>query len=120
MVRRVGCCVVLVPPPEPLQEGEPTPLQQRMVCDAVGCPEDSRRRRRQHAELHAAGRVGRGALGRQTARRVLPPNDSGSDSADYVWSAMVVVSLGDDWQGDGQQSRVAPTADPARTVPTVW
>ncbi|MFJ3164376.1 hypothetical protein [Streptomyces kanasensis] len=47
--------VSLVPPLEPLDQGELSPVQQRLVCDAVGCPEDSRHRRRQRAQLHTAG-----------------------------------------------------------------
>ncbi|MER7623822.1 hypothetical protein [Streptomyces sp. NPDC126503] len=44
----------IVPPLEPLYEGELSLVQQRIVCDAVGCPEDSRHRRRQRAEQAAA------------------------------------------------------------------
>jgi hypothetical protein len=43
----------IVPPLEPLYEGELSLVQQRIVCDAVGCPEDSRHRRRQRAEQAA-------------------------------------------------------------------
>ncbi|MFJ6486603.1 hypothetical protein ACIQK6_41815 [Streptomyces sp. NPDC091682] len=49
-----GDAVALVPPMEPLYEGGLSLLQQRIVCDAVGCPEDSRHRRRQRAELGPA------------------------------------------------------------------
>lgn len=44
----------VVPLLEPLCEGELLLVQRRIVCDAVGCAEDSRHRRRQRAEQSAA------------------------------------------------------------------
>lgn len=46
--------VALMPPMEPLHEGELSTLQQELVCQAIGCPEDSRHRRRRRAQAQAA------------------------------------------------------------------
>ncbi|WP_030694549.1 hypothetical protein [Streptomyces globisporus] len=42
--------LTLVPPMEALYDRTLSPLQQRIVCDAVGCPPDSRHRRRQRTD----------------------------------------------------------------------
>ncbi|MCB5181873.1 hypothetical protein [Streptomyces antimicrobicus] len=47
---RVDPTVALMPPLVPLGGGLSL-VQQRIVCDAVGCPPDSRHRRRQQAAL---------------------------------------------------------------------
>ncbi|GAA3918595.1 hypothetical protein GCM10022244_29770 [Streptomyces gulbargensis] len=53
--------VGIVPPLEPLYEGELSLVQQHIVCGALGCPEDSRHRRRQRLEQAAV--TGDGSAG---------------------------------------------------------